>query len=621
MEKYIIGDEVVLQKNKEGFIRFKGKLPGKTGTFYGIELTEGTGKHNGDYDGVHYFDCAEGQGLFIQKKQIVFKLNESPNVSRKRSRKKSVKSKSSTTRRDGAGSQFVVKRKAGPNKKDKPKGWTAPSWTNDVLQDDGTSWTEERKAMRGKQVDLKDIYDRAGYLPFAQRKKFKSMGFTDAELDKMVSKWDSERGSKRKKKSRRKRATSSWAPASINKMERKKRSKSGRKKRSKAWESDSSDDSWDSEEEERRAKAEAKRRRMVEAERKRLEEDEERMRRELEEEADRLRADRMALREREHEMERKQKEDELEAMRKELERRKKEDDAERQRLREERLALRKEAEARERELEQRRRDEEEKLEAERLLLRLKAEELEREKKRGRQRSRTGSEYDSENEHHRRSKSGKRSRANSKRRRGHSDAANSDANGDGDDGGDSANGYGSGTESVGSGRGRSGRRRGRNPKTKGSPSTESDGDGDDDGLSDSESGRVRRRRGRNPKKEEKREYKIYFIVDIRMKKESELEDKIQETRKLRRPFAKIFGAEKKEHVFDIRTTIRPGGKAFKLEFGIKIATLMHPADYIQIFDELTSKDDPKIQDALQDALDLNTEPEIHIWEARYEKVEK
>ena len=107
----------------------------------------------------------------------------------------------------------------------------------------------------------------------------------------------------------------------------------------------------------------------------------------------------------------------------------------------------------------------------------------------------------------------------------------------------------------------------------------------------------------------------------MKKESDLESKIEDTASLRRPFAKIFGAKKKEHVFDVKTRIRPGGKAFKFEFGIKIATTMHPADYIQIFDELTSKDDPKIQDALMDTLGFDTGPEIHIWEARYEKVEK
>ena len=128
-------------------------------------------------------------------------------------------------------------------------------------------------------------------------------------------------------------------------------------------------------------------------------------------------------------------------------------------------------------------------------------------------------------------------------------------------------------------------------------------------------------GRNPPKEEKKEYKIYFIVDIRMKKENDLESKIENTESLRKPFARIFKVKKREHVFDVKTRIRPGGKAFKIEFGIKIATTMHPADYIQIFDELTSKDNPQIQDAMQDALDFDTEPEIHVWEARYEKMGK
>merc|ERR1719356_2262508 len=91
MDTYIVGDEVVLKKDQEGFIRFKGKLPGKNGTFYGIELTQGTGKHNGDFDGVHYFDCPEGQGIFIQKKNIVFKVNETPN----RPKKQKAKRKSS----------------------------------------------------------------------------------------------------------------------------------------------------------------------------------------------------------------------------------------------------------------------------------------------------------------------------------------------------------------------------------------------------------------------------------------------------------------------------------------------------------------------------------------------
>ena len=170
----------------EGFIRFKGKLPGKNGRFYGIELTQGTGKHNGDYEGTHYFDCAEGQGIFIQKKHIVFKLNEKPNKSKKRKHSQKKSTKISPQSANEVGSQFVVKRKAGPNKRDKPKGWSAPKWANDVLQDDGTSFVSEKKAIRGKQIDLKNLYDKAGYLPFAQRNKFKSMGYTDAEIDSLV---------------------------------------------------------------------------------------------------------------------------------------------------------------------------------------------------------------------------------------------------------------------------------------------------------------------------------------------------------------------------------------------------------------------------------------------------
>merc|ERR1712154_336425 len=119
---------------------------------------------------------------------------------------------------------------------------------------------------------------------------------------------------------------------------------------------------------------------------------------------------------------------------------------------------------------------------------------------------------------------------------------------------------------------------------------------------------------------KKEYKIYFNVDIRIKGEDDLEDKISKTDKLRKPFCDIFETRSKDDVFNIKTRVRPGGKAFKLEFGISIATRMHPADYIQIFDELSSKKNPKIQDALEETFDFENEPEIHIWEARYEKVE-
>merc|ERR1719295_577647 len=96
MEEYIVGDEVVLTKNREGFIRFKGELPGKEGIFYGIELTEGTeqGKNSGEFKGKSYFSCAEpGTGTFISEKYIVLKLNDKPNKSPKKKKKKKIKAK------------------------------------------------------------------------------------------------------------------------------------------------------------------------------------------------------------------------------------------------------------------------------------------------------------------------------------------------------------------------------------------------------------------------------------------------------------------------------------------------------------------------------------------------
>eukprot|EP00483_Globobulimina_turgida_P011048 UN11069 len=107
----------------------------------------------------------------------------------------------------------------------------------------------------------------------------------------------------------------------------------------------------------------------------------------------------------------------------------------------------------------------------------------------------------------------------------------------------------------------------------------------------------------------------------MNNEDDLEDKISDLDKLKQPFSEIFKTASKKDVFNVKSRVRPGGKAFKLEFGIRIATRMHPADYIQIFDELTNKKDPQIQNALEDAFEFDNEPEIHIWEARYEKVEK
>jgi len=221
MAIYNVGDEVVLPKNQEGFIRFKGTLPTKKGIFYGIELTKGIGKNNGDFDGVRYFDCAEGRGLFVPKKRIISKKMETANrlhrpqkqnkhqrrsngdgdelikktetESASKQNRKSLRSESSdssrSTKRSSANSSSSKRNSTKKNLKkkvdDESSGWKAPSWASDVLKEDGTNWDCERRASRGKILDLKAIYD-----PDAQRKRFEAMGFTDTEIDAMISNWD-----------------------------------------------------------------------------------------------------------------------------------------------------------------------------------------------------------------------------------------------------------------------------------------------------------------------------------------------------------------------------------------------------------------------------------------------
>eukprot|EP01083_Nonionella_stella_P021895 60591_1 len=90
-ETYDIGDEVVLVKEREGFIRYIGPLDGKKGTFYGIEVSVGSGKHDGEHSGTKYFKCGKGKGMFIQEKHIIFKLNEKSNKPKKSKKKKPKK--------------------------------------------------------------------------------------------------------------------------------------------------------------------------------------------------------------------------------------------------------------------------------------------------------------------------------------------------------------------------------------------------------------------------------------------------------------------------------------------------------------------------------------------------
>ena len=52
-----VGDRVCLIDGHEGIIRYVGKIHIHKGTYYGIELVDGSnGKHDGSLDGKKYFE-------------------------------------------------------------------------------------------------------------------------------------------------------------------------------------------------------------------------------------------------------------------------------------------------------------------------------------------------------------------------------------------------------------------------------------------------------------------------------------------------------------------------------------------------------------------------------------
>ena len=158
------GDEVELTKDRVGIIRYKGPLDCKNGVFYGVELTQGQGKHSGLFKGKRYFMCQKLKGVFVDKKQILYKLE--PTITQPAEKKKKKGSRNSVARK---GSDASGKKKK--KKKDKG-GWKPPSWTQEVLDDD-TGFLDDRRAHRGKQIDRKSLYQKAGYLPHAKWRKKK----------------------------------------------------------------------------------------------------------------------------------------------------------------------------------------------------------------------------------------------------------------------------------------------------------------------------------------------------------------------------------------------------------------------------------------------------------------
>merc|ERR1711997_471896 len=134
--------------------------------------------------------------------------------------------------------------------------------------------------------------------------------------------------------------------------------------------------------------------------------------------------------------------------------------------------------------------------------------------------------------------------------------------------------------------------------------------DEDEDNDSDDGnkskpKAKERRKRKEPKAPTKDYKIFFSVNIQT--EEDCEDAISDTKALRPHLADLFETKKEKDVFEIKT--RKKGNGFKIDFGIIIATSMHPADYIDTFDDLTM--DGSFQATMKDGFQMEEDPHVHI----------
>ncbi|KAF0876501.1 CLIP3 protein, partial [Crocuta crocuta] len=65
-----VGDQVLVAGQKQGVVRFYGKTDFAPGYWYGIELDQPTGKHDGSVFGVRYFTCPPRHGVFAPASRI-----------------------------------------------------------------------------------------------------------------------------------------------------------------------------------------------------------------------------------------------------------------------------------------------------------------------------------------------------------------------------------------------------------------------------------------------------------------------------------------------------------------------------------------------------------------------
>lgn len=64
-----LGTIVIIPQGR-GVVRFCGPTSFSTGKWVGVELYENNGKNDGAVNGVSYFNCKMGYGVFIRQSQI-----------------------------------------------------------------------------------------------------------------------------------------------------------------------------------------------------------------------------------------------------------------------------------------------------------------------------------------------------------------------------------------------------------------------------------------------------------------------------------------------------------------------------------------------------------------------
>ncbi|XP_071368927.1 CAP-Gly domain-containing linker protein 3, partial [Centroberyx affinis] len=68
--KVEVGDQVLVAGQKQGTVRFYGKTDFAPGYWFGIELEQQTGKHDGSVFGVRYFTCLPKYGVFAPPSRV-----------------------------------------------------------------------------------------------------------------------------------------------------------------------------------------------------------------------------------------------------------------------------------------------------------------------------------------------------------------------------------------------------------------------------------------------------------------------------------------------------------------------------------------------------------------------